>query len=46
LPLPAERDGGAPTLVAFVQDRDTGDVLQTLAVPLAACSTAPDRPAR
>jgi hypothetical protein len=37
LPLPAERDGGAPTLVAFVQDREAGEVLQSLAVPLAAC---------
>ena len=31
--------GMAPTLVAFVQRRTTGDVLQTVAVPLAGCGT-------
>lgn len=33
---PAEA-GTAPTLVAFVQRRTTGDILQTVAAPLAAC---------
>jgi hypothetical protein len=39
-PVPAE-SGSAPTVVAFVQNTDTGDVLQALAVPLAAnvCTT-------
>jgi hypothetical protein len=38
--LPAET-GVAPTLVAFVQNTDNGDVLQALALPLAqgACTT-------
>jgi len=31
--------GTAPTLVAFVQRRTTGDVLQTVAAPLAGCGT-------
>jgi hypothetical protein len=33
--LPAE--GDTPTVVAFVQDPERGDVLQTLALPLARC---------
>jgi hypothetical protein len=40
LPLPAEA-GKTPTIVAFVQNTETGDVLQTLALPLpAACVPA------
>ena len=40
LPLPAEA-GKAPTIVAFVQNTETGEVLQTLALPLAAaCAPA------
>ena len=40
LPLPAEA-GRAPTIVAFVQNVETGDVLQALALPLApACVPA------
>ena len=38
LPLPAEA-GNTPTVVAFVQNTETGDVLQTLALPLAASCT-------
>jgi len=36
LPRPAEA-GSHPTLVAFVQDVASGDVLQTLALPLEGC---------
>jgi len=41
LQLPAEA-GSAPTVVAFVQNTETGDVLQTLALPIApnACAAA------
>ena len=40
LPLPAET-GSASTLVAFVQNPGTGDMLQALALPLAAaCAPA------
>jgi hypothetical protein len=35
LPLPAEA-GKTPVVVAFVQNAATGDVLQALALPLAA----------
>jgi len=35
---PAEA-GTAPTLIAFVQRRTTGDILQTVAAPLAGCGT-------
>jgi hypothetical protein len=35
-PMPREA-GAAPTIVAFVQDRDNNDVLQTLALPLRLC---------
>jgi hypothetical protein len=41
-PVPAE-SGSAPTLVAFVQNTENGDVLQALAVPLAANSCASPR---
>jgi hypothetical protein len=37
--LPADA-GTAPTVVAFVQDADSGTVLQTLALPVAGCNTA------
>jgi hypothetical protein len=37
--LPAEA-GQATTLVAFVQNPDTGDVLQAVALPLASCAIA------
>jgi len=33
IPAPAER-GKTPMLVAFVQDTKTGDVLQTLTLPV------------
>jgi hypothetical protein len=36
LPRPTEA-GAHPTLVAFVQDVASGDILQTLAVPLEGC---------
>ncbi len=41
LPLPAEA-GSATTVVAFVQNTETGDVLQALALPIApnACAAA------
>jgi len=39
LPLPAE-PGRAPTVVAFVQNPATGDVLQALALPVAGCASA------
>lgn len=41
LPLPKEA-GRTPAVIAFVQNRDTGDVLQALALPLGggACSIA------
>jgi hypothetical protein len=41
-PVPAE-SGSAPTVVAFVQNTDNGDVLQALAVPLAANACATPR---
>jgi hypothetical protein len=40
VPLPGDA-GTAPTVVAFVQDPDRGTVLQTLALPVAACDSAP-----
>ena len=41
LPVPAEA-GTASTVVAFVQNATVGDVLQALALPLAAaCQPAP-----
>jgi len=39
IPLPAEA-GQAPTLVAFVQNPETGDVLQALALPLSSSACA------
>ena len=36
LPRPVEA-GAHPTLVAFVQEVASGDILQTLAVPLESC---------
>jgi hypothetical protein len=41
-PVPAE-SGSAPTVVAFVQNTENGDVLQALAVPLAANACATQR---
>jgi len=41
-PLPVE-SGSAPTVVAFVQNIENGDVLQALAVPLAASACATPR---
>jgi hypothetical protein len=42
LPVPA--DGGtATTVVAFVQNPNTGDVLQALALPMTAEGCAPGR---
>jgi hypothetical protein len=38
--LPADA-GTAPTVVAFVQDTEKGTVLQTLALPVTDCSSAP-----